>query len=70
MRILIAPEYASVGGLLLCCLCNLFGGWLYLYDDRRLRLTIRRAFGGILIAVGVAFGLGGYLWSALNGGGY
>ena len=66
MRILI--EYSAVVGLLLCCLCNLFGGWLYLYDDRR--LTIRRAFGGILIVVGVALGLGGYLWSALNGGGY
>lgn len=69
-RIWRKPEYASLGGLLLGSGCNLLGGWLYLYDKRRPRLTNRRAIGGALILLGWLTVASGYYWAALNGGGY
>ncbi len=64
------PESLSLGGLAICFGLNLLGGWLYLYDDRRPRLTGRRLVGLTVIVGGWLAGAGGYLWAALSGGGY
>ena len=76
------PQYASLGGLFLCSLFNLFGGWLYLHDDRRPTQgwiwrgsgkgtwSKRRLSGAALVLCGVCVGLGGFVLSALLGGGY
>jgi hypothetical protein len=64
------PQYAAVGGLVFGNCLNLFGGWLYLYDDRRPCWTRRRLAGVIVIVAGIATMISGYLWAAMSGGGY
>jgi len=64
------PENSALGGLALCFGLNGLGAWLYLYDSRRPRLTLRRIAGATLFLVGIGAGIGGYLWAAVTGGGY
>jgi hypothetical protein len=61
------PEYATLGGLGLGCLFNGLGTWLYLNDLNRGR---RRWRGPLLALAGWSVAIGGYVWSAMNGGGY
>jgi len=62
--------WAAVGGLALCFGLNSLGAWLYLYDRRRPRLTMRRIVGAFLFMDGIGIGIAGYIWAAASGGGY